>query len=65
MCTFWIHFSSFGALALYSLVVGVFGCLRLIAVCSVFGISVLVNSLLFSFEAVSYHVAMSVANPGG
>ena len=45
--------------------VGVFGCLCLIAVCSVIGMSVLANSLLSSFVAVSNHVAMSVASPGG
>ena len=65
MCTFWIHFSSFGALALYSLKDGVFGFLRLIAVCSVIGMSVLAKSLLSSFVAVSSHEVMSVASPGG
>ena len=65
MCTFWIHFSSFGALALYSFVDGVFRCLCLMAVWSDVGIGVLVNSLLSSLEAVFSHEETWGAMSGG
>ena len=65
VCTFWIHFSSFDALALYSLADGVSGCLCLMAVCSVVGMRVLAKSLLSPLDAVSNHEVTSVASPGG